>query len=162
MPIAVAGSRYIEHLTIRYEEDEPVSHGIRPDHCSNYEAPTFPESPGRNPAGKQYLYGPPPQQWLRLPFTPRVPMAQLPAGFQCEVEVAAHVERLLVRLHQHPVLHPFPRAMMLDLLLPRDTHHYLAVRVGLILRCRVSYCENTDAYHFHYNDGFHPDVEVLL
>lgn len=134
-----------------------MSFGIRPDQCDNYE-PDYPEAMD----GQANHVGPPPQRWIDLPFTPRVRMDALPVGLACEVDAAFMAQELVDLLQEWPYLVPVPRRRLPHQTASLEVHHYLAVRAGLILRLRVSYCENTDAYHFHYNNGFHPDVEVLL
>lgn len=100
------------------------------------------------------------QRHRDIPWTPRADMTQPPLELGCEVFASQLTQSLIERINCHPV--PFPRSSMPDSALRLECHHYLAIRAGLILRCRVAYCANTEAYFFHYNDGFHPRHEVLL
>lgn len=104
----------------------------------------------------------PRQRHRDIPWAPRADMTQPPLELGCEAFAAKLTELLIRRVEVHPHLAPFPRASMPDQILRLECHHYLAIRAGLILRCRVAYCANTEAYFFHYNDGFHTRHEVLL
>lgn len=154
-----------------------MSWGIRPDQCEGYEAPSpldwdapvghipsiHREPSGMRGASLQDKGNPwPMKRYYDIPWTPRADMTQPPLELCCEVFAGQLTEALITRISNHPHLAPFPRAHMPDQILRLECHHYLAIRAGLILRCRVAYCANTEAYFFHYNDGFHTCHEVLL